>query len=69
SPVRRLRTRPMDNEIKVNFVVCGQCERVWPVDRLMKHEHDFETEDGDLLVVFDYHCPECRMKVASWGTK
>ena len=29
---------------------------------------DFETDDGELLVVYDYHCPECRAKLASWGT-
>jgi hypothetical protein len=59
----------MDREIKVNFLVCGNCDRVWPVQELMRHEHDFETDEGGLLVVFDYHCPECRAKLASWGTK
>lgn len=59
----------MDQEIKVNFLVCGHCDRVWRVGDVMRHEHDFETDEGDLLVVFDYHCPECRAKLASWGTR
>jgi len=59
----------MDEEIKVNFVICANCDLVWRVDKLMRHDHDFETDDGDLLVVFDYHCPDCRTKLASWGTK
>lgn len=59
----------MGDEIKVNFLVCGICDRVWRVRDVMRHEHDFETDEGELLVVFDYHCPECRAKLASWGTK
>ena len=58
----------MQDEIKVKFVVCSGCDRVWPVAELVVHEHEFETDDGDLLVVFDYHCPQCRAKLASWGT-
>ena len=56
-------------EIAVKFVVCGKCDRVWPVAELIRQDHDFETDDGDLLVVHDYHCPECRAKIASWGTE
>ena len=62
------RRRPME-EITVKFVVCGKCDHVWPVGELIRQDHDFETDDGDLLVVHDYHCPECRAKVASWGTQ
>ncbi len=65
---QRPRQTPKMEEIKVKFVVCGNCERVWPVRELIRHEHDFESEDGDLLVVYDYHCADCRAKLASWGT-
>ena len=56
-------------EITVKFVVCGKCDQVWRVAELIRQDHDFETDEGDLLVVHDYHCPECRAKIASWGTE
>ena len=59
----------MKDEVTVKFVVCLNCELVWPAGELLRHDHEFETEKGDLLVVFDYHCPECRAKLASWGTQ
>ena len=58
----------MPDEIKVMFVICNACDQVWPATELVVHEHEFETDDGDLLVVLDYHCPQCRAKLASWGT-
>ena len=67
-PLRSPET-PMDDEIKVKFVICLNCELVWPAAELLRHDHDFETDEGDLLVVFDYHCPECRAKLASWGAQ
>ena len=59
----------MKDEVTVKFVVCLNCELVWPAGKLLRHDHEFETDKGDLLVVFDYHCPECRAKLASWGTQ
>ncbi len=59
----------MDDEIAVKFVICLNCELGWPAGDLSRHDHEFETDKGDLLVVFDYHCPECRAKLASWGTQ
>ena len=64
-----MRDVPVSDEIKVKFIVCTHCETVVPVAELICQEHEFETDDGDLLVVFDYHCPECRAKLASWGTQ
>lgn len=57
----------MRESIEVMFVICTGCDRVWPVVELVEHVHDFETEEGGPLVVHDYHCPECRAKVASYG--
>ena len=59
----------VDDEIKVKFVICLNCELVWPAAELLRHDHDFETDEGDLLVVYDYLCPECRAKLASWGAQ
>jgi hypothetical protein len=58
----------VSDEIKVKFVICSNCELVIPVAELVRHDHDFET-DGEWLVVYDYHCPSCRAKLASWGTR
>ncbi len=57
------------DEIKINFAICGNCDRVWPVGDLICHEHDFESDEGELLVVYDYHCADCRSKLVSWGTR
>lgn len=59
----------MNDEIKVKFIICINCELVWPVAKLLRHDHEFETDEGALLVVLDYHCPECRAKIASWGAQ
>ncbi len=59
----------MDDEIKVRFLLCANCESVIPAAEAERAEHDFDTDDGELLVVIDYHCPECRTKLASWGTQ
>ena len=58
----------VSDEIKVKFVICSNCELVIPVAELVRHDHDFETDD-QWLVVYDYHCPSCRAKLASWGTR
>jgi hypothetical protein len=58
----------VSDEIKVKFVICSNCELVIPVAELVRHDHDFETDD-QWLVVYDYHCPSCRAKLASWGTQ
>ena len=58
----------MQDEIKVKFVVCSACDQAFPVHELPRHEHTFETDDGGYLVVYDYHCPQCQAKLASWGT-
>ena len=62
-------TMAMKDEVTVKFVVCLNCELVWPDGEILRHDHEFETDKGDLLVVFDNHCPECRAKLASWGTQ
>jgi hypothetical protein len=58
----------VSDEIKVKFVICSNCELVIPAAELVRHDHDFETDD-EWLVVYDYHCPSCRAKLASWGTR
>lgn len=57
----------MRESIEVMFVICSACDRVWPVGELVEQVHDFETDDGALMVVHDYHCRECRAKLASYG--
>jgi hypothetical protein len=59
----------MDDEIKVKFVVCSSCDQAFPVPELPRRVHEFETDDGGILVVYDYHCPQCQAKLASWGTQ
>lgn len=58
----------MPDTLQVMFLICSACDRVWPVDEVVEQVHDFETDDGGLMVVHDYHCPDCRAKLASWGT-
>jgi hypothetical protein len=58
----------MEDEIKVKFVVCSACDQAFPACDLPRREHEFEAEDGGLLVVYDYYCPQCQAKLASWGT-
>jgi len=57
----------MHESIEVMFVICNNCARVWPVGELVEQVHDFEADDGGLMVVHDYHCPECRARLASYG--
>ncbi|MFQ5742078.1 MAG: hypothetical protein ACE5HV_00670 [Acidobacteriota bacterium] len=59
----------MKDEIRVKFLICSACDRVFRVADLTLHVHEFDSDDGSLLVVHDYHCPSCQAKLASWGTR